>query len=142
MTFSFDEFKSDISKRAFHETSRHYRKMIEVVEPYIQASEIKGFYPRNLFNGQDHKEFIFFLEKKIVFVTFKKEEMYYISAVSYQTIDISLRIPEYVHLGVEMEFSVNKELTVKLNSRDDSNEKWNEEYAEKVKELYGLLVNM
>ena len=142
MAYSFKEFKEDIKKREFQEKARHYKRLIEVIEPYIDESKIKCFYPKNLFNGNEEKEFIFFLEKHFIFVKFQKEERYFVNCIPISKGEISLEIPEYKHQGVTLSFkSENKELFT-LNSAEDSNKNWNDEYIESINEIYNFLLGI
>lgn len=140
MAYSFENFKEDIKKRNFQEKGRHYKRMIEVIEPYIDESKIKCFYPKNLFNGNEEKEFIFFLEKYFIFVKFQKEERYFVNCIPIPKGEFSLEIPEYKHQGITLSFKIENEDLLTLNSAEDSNENWNDEYIESINDIYSFLL--
>ncbi|MFC8563513.1 DUF3908 family protein [Peribacillus frigoritolerans] len=140
MGLTFEEFKEDIVKRRFDEKSRFYNRLLDIIEPYVEESKIKCFYPKNLFNGNAEKEFIFFLEKYIVTVTFQKEERYFLKSIPIPKGEISLEIPEYAYQGVQLTLENKGEEVISLNSSEDSNSNWNDEYIENIKKVYKFLI--
>lgn len=140
MWLTIGEFKKDILNKRFDERSRFYKKLLGIIEPYVEESKIKCFYPKNLFNGNEEKEFIFFLENYIVTVTFQNDERYFLKSTPIPKGEISLEIPEYVHQGVLLTLESKGEEVLSLNSLEDSNNGWNDEYIENIKKVYKFLI--
>lgn len=140
ITYTLAEFKEHINKREFKEVSRHYKRLFEKIGPYIDESNVKYFYARNLFNKEAEKEFIFFTEKHIVFVNFQREEKYFVKCVPVSSGEISIELPEYVHLGISLSFKNGGEELLSLHSLNDSSERWNEEYIESIQDIHKLLL--
>ena len=142
MAYTFADFKEHINKKVFADRNRHYKRLIEVLESYIDVNEVKHFYPVNLVNGNEKKEFIFFTEKHFIFVSFQKEEKYFVNCVPIPKGEILLEIPEYNHLGVTLTFKHENEELITLNSLNDSNKDWNDEYIENIVDIYKFLLAM
>lgn len=140
MAYTFEDFKEHVKSRAFNDRNRHYLRLIEVLESYINVSEAKHFYPVNLVNDNDKKEFIFFTEKYFIFVSFQKEEKYFVNYIPIPEGEILLEIPEYKHLGVSLTFKYEGEELFALHSLNDSKSDWNSEYVENIVDIHKFLI--
>ncbi|MGE7903430.1 DUF3908 family protein [Peribacillus sp. NPDC094092] len=140
MWVTISEFKEDLVNNRFDERSRFYKKLLDIIEPYIEGSKIKCFYPKNIYNSNEEKEFIFFLEKYIVTVTFQKDERYFLKSIPIPKGEISLEIPEYAYQGVQLNLENKGKEVISLNSSEDSNSNWNDEYIENIKKIYKFLI--
>lgn len=139
MSYSYNDFKEDSRKRVFEEKSRFYKRVLEVVESYIDPEEIKVFYSRNIYNPNEHKEFIFFLENKISVVHFEKEKAYYIRSFDSKVKESSLIIPEFTQEGVILNLKFENGEQMTFNSFEDSNRAWNGTYIDLIQAIYKIL---
>lgn len=136
MSYSYKEFKEDSRRRAFEEKSRYYTRVLEVVETYINPEDIKIFYPRNILNSNEHKEFILFFNDKISIVHFEKEKAYFIRTFDLEVRESTLSIPEYTADGVTMNLVFENGEKLTFNSVEDSNRSWNDTYIDLIQEIF------
>ncbi|ESU31884.1 hypothetical protein G3A_14220 [Bacillus sp. 17376] len=139
MSYTYSNFKEDLRRRAFEEKNRFYKRVLEVVEDYINPEAITGFYPKNVFNNNEHKEFIFLLENKIVIVHFEREKTYYIRSFDSTVKESSLTIPEFTQEGVLLSLQFENGELIIFNSLDDSNRSWNGTYIELIQAFFKKL---
>ncbi|MGM0807463.1 MAG: DUF3908 family protein [Bacillota bacterium] len=142
MSYTFEDFKTEISNREFDEKSKQYQYLLSTLEKYFNPEEILSFYPRNVFNGKQEKELFFFTEKTLIIVKFDKgnKNEYCIRSIPRKLTELSLEIPEYRQTGVKLSLKNGNE-DIKLNSIDDSNSNWNDTFIENIQQISKIYTN-
>lgn len=140
MNLTFAEFKSHVQSGEFNNKTHIYKKLIRVTQPYVNGGNVKYFYPRNIFNENEEEEFIFFLEKYIVFVALQKDGKYLVENIPLKPEKISIVIPEHYSLGLTLRIKNEIGEEIILKSLKDSNESWKDEYQKLIEEIYKFLI--
>ncbi|WP_440705919.1 hypothetical protein [Heyndrickxia oleronia] len=136
MGLSYLKFKEYVNGREFG----NYRKYIPILDSFnefYEESELKYFYPRNIFNNKP-EEFIFFLEEGYVLISFYNDQLE-IEHNNCKIIKKTLKYPTNNYGINELALSFDNGKKIILKNLDDSNENWHEEYTSTIRQLYKKL---
>lgn len=130
-----------LSDSKFNSTNaqKDFELMNKVVE-IIGESNIKHFYPKNVFNKELKEEFYFFTEEKIIICTYAENYNYNLKVIGKVNIlnisfEESLRDSDDCKLLISLKNDI-----ISFESVKDSNDDWSYMYKEKVKELFKELI--
>ncbi|KYG34923.1 DUF3908 family protein [Alkalihalobacillus trypoxylicola] len=139
MDYNYNDFKEDVKSRRVAEYSRVFSRLISELDGLIDSNMITNFYPKNLYNDIEEKEFIFLTENKVFLVKANLENQ--ISIISFEKLINRIELISSKHQN-EVVLTVNFKSgdVLILNSKADSNENWVYEYSGAIREFYRELI--
>ncbi|ODG93725.1 hypothetical protein BED47_00715 [Gottfriedia luciferensis] len=140
MVFDTTVFKEWLDRRDFGEKSSGFHKLMSRLNELVEEKDIKFLYPKNLFDGKDKHEFIAFLENKLLLCTLQETEIKF-QLINYSRIEyIEINEAQNQYDATILTIKVNQIGDIILNSLEDSNEHWVNEYSKGIKSLFKVLV--
>ncbi|MGD6781344.1 DUF3908 family protein [Sutcliffiella horikoshii] len=135
---TFEGFKQVSNHYQFRDyESTDFEFALSKIEEMIEVEKIKEFYCKDLFDKEKSSSLYFFFETKFYLVTTNGEN-FNLKTYSYEEIkQYNLEIERPYKEIVTLKFSVNSEEFV-FSSEKDSNESWNNKFAQKIKEITKL----
>jgi Protein of unknown function (DUF3908) len=138
MGLTYLEFKEYVQKREFGTSNPQFRSLLERLSDIIIEEEIEFFYPKNIFNTQN-KEFIIFLNDKIMYInSFEEEVTVKVHELKINNFEIDL--PKYDQDGIQLTLNLVNGSNFVFNSKLDSTENWNSDYVYTIKHLMKMLI--
>ncbi|MED1205610.1 DUF3908 family protein [Heyndrickxia acidicola] len=137
MGLTYKEFIDDIESRQFQGAYRTYKQMIKKVNELFSEDDLLFFYPQNLFN-HNQKNFIFITNFGVLTVNQDGDNTHF-DIFNSKIASMQLKYPQYAQYGLTLTVSFEIGTNIVFDSMEDSNEDWNENYANSIKELYQVL---
>lgn len=100
----------------------------------VNPDEVLCFYGKGLFNQREKQLYLFFTNKVVQVLVLEKNVRF--KTIKHEVVEANYRIEANGSTRLSIEFSNGEKL--EINSLDDSDNNWEETYAEMIRVIYKL----
>ncbi|WP_059050825.1 DUF3908 family protein [Paenibacillus senegalimassiliensis] len=135
---SFGYLTSVVMDGAYSDMRKH-RLIVKTMLEFVEADQVKGFYPKNLFSDNQSLEcFVFTDNKLLIFKEFERHISINVLKLNQITAAILEREKDdFPDETVKLSFSTGEEIA--FVPKSDSNSHWYERFKENANEIFKLI---